>query len=165
MIRPAAPADIPDILELIGELAAHHDEPDSAIATPDQLRTAFFGSNPSVYAQLACEDDDSAAQTGSGKVVGMAVYYRTFSTWQGVHGLWLEDLYVRPGARGGGYGKQLLAALARVCRDNGYSRLEWRVADWNEGAIGFYRSIGAAPMENWTTQRLSGAALEELADT
>ncbi|MBS4102691.1 GNAT family N-acetyltransferase [Tsukamurella paurometabola] len=159
MIRPATPADVPEILTMIAELAAYEKEPDSAVATAEQLHAALFGPAPAVFARIASEPGPDGAET----VVGMAVYFRTFSTWTGTHGIWLEDLYVRPGARGGGHGKKLLAALARECRDNGYARLEWTVLDWNAPAIGFYRSIGAVPMDEWTTQRLTGADLDALA--
>ncbi|BDH55133.1 GNAT family N-acetyltransferase [Tsukamurella sp. PLM1] len=160
MIRPARPADVPEILTMIAELAAYEREPDAAVATAAQLDAALFGPAPAVFARIATEP------TGSGdaeSIVGMAVYFRTFSTWTGTHGIWLEDLYVRPGARGGGHGKRLLAALAQECAANGYQRLEWTVLDWNAPAIGFYRSIGAVPMDEWTTQRLTGEALEALA--
>ncbi|TWS21502.1 GNAT family N-acetyltransferase [Tsukamurella asaccharolytica] len=160
MIRPAVPADVPEILAMIAELAAYEEEPDSAVATARQLHDALFGAAPAVFARIATEPGPDGADT----VVGMAVYFRTFSTWTGTHGIWLEDLYVRPGARGGGHGKKLLAALAQECRDNGYARLEWTVLDWNAPAIGLYRSIGAVPMDEWTTQRLTGDALAALAD-
>lgn len=159
MIRPATPADVPEILTMIAELAAYEKEPDAAVATAEQLHAALFGPAPAVFALIAAEPGPDGAET----VVGMAVYFRTFSTWTGTHGIWLEDLYVRPGVRGGGHGKQLLATLAQECRDNGYARLEWTVLDWNAPAIGFYRSIGAVPMEEWTTQRLTGESLGALA--
>ncbi|NMD57067.1 MULTISPECIES: GNAT family N-acetyltransferase [Tsukamurella] len=167
MIRPATPADVPEILTMIAELAAYEKEPDAAVATAEQLHAALFGPAPAVFALIASEpgpaDDAVRRPGGTETVVGMAVYFRTFSTWTGTHGIWLEDLYVRPGARGGGHGKKLLAALAQECRDNGYARLEWTVLDWNAPAIGFYRSIGAVPMEEWTTQRLTGESLGALA--
>lgn len=159
MIRPAVPADVPEILTMIAELAAYEKEPEAAVATVDQLESALFGPAPAVFARIAAEPGPDGAES----IVGMAIYFRTFSTWQGTHGIWLEDLYVRPGVRGGGHGKKLLAALAQECRDNGYARLEWTVLDWNAPAIGFYRSIDAVPMEEWTTQRLTGDALQALA--
>lgn len=159
MIRPAAPADVPEILAMIAELAAYENEPDAAVATAEQLHTALFGRAPAVFAVIASEPGAHGAET----VVGMAVYFRTFSTWTGTHGIWLEDLYVRPGVRGSGHGKKLLAALAQECRVRGYARLEWTVLDWNAPAIGFYRSIGAVPMQEWTTQRLTGESLDALA--
>ena len=104
-------------------------------------------------------DDDPAA----GTLIGFAMYFLNFSTWLGVHGLYLEDLYVRPQFRGKGYGKQLLATLARECVDNGYGRFEWWVLDWNEPALEVYRAIGAVPMDEWTVQRVTGDALVQLA--
>lgn len=161
MIRFATPSDIPEILAMIGELAEHEKEPESAVATAEQLESCLFGPAPAVFARIATEPGSDGAET----VVGMAVYFLSFSTWTGTHGIWLEDLYVRPGARGGGHGKQLLAALAQECREKGYARLEWTVIDWNTNAIGFYRSIDAVPMDEWTTQRLTGDALNALADS
>ena len=110
---------------MIAELAAYEKEPDAAVATAEQLHAALFGPAPAVFALIAAEPGPDGAET----VVGMAVYFRTFSTWTGTHGIWLEDLYVRPGVRGGGHGKQLLATLAQECRDNGYARLEWTEID------------------------------------
>jgi GNAT superfamily N-acetyltransferase len=100
-----------------------------------------------------------------GTVVGFALWFTTYSTWLGRHGLWLEDLFVLPEHRGAGHGKALLAALARICVDNGWGRLEWNVLDWNEPALAFYRAIGAQPLDEWTVHRLSGDALRALART
>ena len=97
-----------------------------------------------------------------GEVVGMAVWYLTFSTWTGVNGIWLEDLFVQPGQRGSGLGRELLATLARTCVERGYQRLEWWVLDWNEPSIGFYESLGARAQDEWTVFRMDGAALGEL---
>ena len=118
MIRPATPADVPEILTMIAELAAYEKEPDAAVATADQLRAALFGPAPAVFARIAAEVGADGTET----VVGMAVYFRTFSTWTGTHGIWLEDLYVRPGVRGGGHGKQLLAAAFKRAVQFGYKR-------------------------------------------
>ncbi|TAL22300.1 MAG: GNAT family N-acetyltransferase, partial [Frankiales bacterium] len=101
--------------------------------------------------------------TLDGEVVGFALWYVTFSTWKGLPGLWLEDLFVRPAARGHGLGKALLQQLAAVCVERGYPRFEWWVLDWNEPAIGFYRSLGAVPQDEWTVFRVDGEALEQLA--
>lgn len=141
---------------MIRELAAYEREPDSARATPAQLHDALFGDSPAVFALIAEED-------GTGAVVGFALWFRNFSTWTGTHGVYLEDLFVRPSARGGGHGKALLAALAAICVERGYERCEWAVLDWNEPSIGFYRSIGALPQDEWTTQRLTGGPLRALA--
>ncbi|MCZ0970614.1 GNAT family N-acetyltransferase [Streptomyces albulus] len=156
MIREATPDDVPVILAMIGELAAYERAAESAEATEPQLKEALFGPQPAAFALIA-ED--------AGGPVGFALWFRNFSTWTGTHGVYLEDLYVRPEARGGGHGKALLAALAQLCVRRGYQRFEWSVLDWNEPSIGFYRSIGAQPMDEWTVFRLAGEALHTLADT
>ncbi|MEU3987425.1 GNAT family N-acetyltransferase [Streptomyces platensis] len=155
MIREATPDDVPVILAMIGELAAYERAPEAAQATEAQLKEALFGPQPAAFALIA-EDGDAP--------VGFALWFRNFSTWTGTHGVYLEDLYVRPEARGGGHGKALLAALAEICVARGYERFEWSVLDWNEPSIGFYRSIGAQPMDEWTVFRLTGKALHNLAD-
>ena len=153
-IRAAAPDDVPVILELIHELAVYEREPDAVEATEDMLRTALFGDSPAASCHVA---------TLGGEVVGFALWYVTFSTWKGLPGLWLEDLFVRPVARGHGLGKALLQELARVCVERGYPRFEWWVLDWNEPSIGFYRSLGAVPQDEWTVFRVDGEALVHLA--
>jgi GNAT superfamily N-acetyltransferase len=155
MIRTATPTDVPLILDLIRELAEYEKEPQAAVATPEQLNEVLFGANPAVFGLIA-EDD------GSGEAVGFALWFRNFSTWRGTHGVYLEDLYVRPSARGGGHGKALLTELARICVRSGYSRMEWSVLDWNEPSIGFYKSLGAVPMDGWSVYRLTDSALAEL---
>ena len=154
MIRPATPGDVPRILELIRELADYERALDEVTATTDGVRAALFAAEPAVFAHVADVD---------GVVVGFALWFVNFSTWLGLHGIYLEDLYVTPAMRGRGLGKALLAELAAICVRRGYGRLEWWVLDWNEAAIGFYRSIGADPMSEWTVQRLSGQALADLA--
>jgi GNAT superfamily N-acetyltransferase len=156
MIRAATPADVPVIHSLIRELARYERALDEARATEEQLRAALFGPDPAAYALIAASEPD-------GEPVGFALWFRNFSTWTGTPGLYLEDLYVRPGARGAGHGKALLAALAAICVERGWSRFEWAVLDWNEKALGVYRSIGALPQDEWTVQRLSGPALRALA--
>ncbi|MFI7098003.1 GNAT family N-acetyltransferase [Streptomyces sp. NPDC050161] len=156
MIRDATPADVPVILTMIRELAAYEREPEAARATEPQLAEALFGDRPAAFALIA--------EAAEGPV-GFALWFQNFSTWTGTHGVYLEDLYVRPEARGGGHGKALLAALAELCVDRGYARFEWSVLDWNEPSIGFYRSIGAQPMDGWTVFRLTGDALHNLAKT
>jgi len=151
-IRPAAEADVPVILELIHELARYEKEPDAVKTTEAQLRDALFGTNPAVFAHVA--EDEGAVQ-------GFALWFRNFSTWEGVHGIYLEDLYVRPEARGAGHGKALLQTLAHHAVENGYARVEWAVLNWNEPSIGFYRSLGALPQDEWSTFRLTGEALRE----
>ena len=154
-VRAAVPADVPVLLELVRELAAYEREPDAVEATEDMLAAALFGPAPVASCSVALADDDS--------VVGFALWYVTFSTWKGRPGLWLEDLFVRPSARGSGLGKALLQELARVCVARGYARFEWWVLDWNAPAIGFYRSLGAVPQDEWTTFRVDGTALTALA--
>ncbi|MDX3236437.1 GNAT family N-acetyltransferase [Streptomyces sp. ME03-5709C] len=157
MIRAATPGDVPEIHAMIRELAEYEREPDSARATTSQLHDALFGPEPAVFALMA--EDDSL-----GTPVGFALWFRNFSTWTGTHGVYLEDLYVRPHARGGGHGKALLAALASICVQRGYERFEWSVLDWNEPSIAFYRAMGARPQEGWTVQRLTGGPLRALAE-
>ena len=153
MIRTAAPADVPVVLELVRELAAYEKEPDAVEATEELLAAALFGPSPVAGCHVAEVD---------GAVVGFALWYVTFSTWQGKSGLWLEDLFVRPAARGHGLGKALLQGLAQVCVDRGYGRFEWWVLDWNVDAQGFYRSLGARPEDDWTVWRVDGEQLQAL---
>ena len=155
LVRAAVAADVPVVLELVRELAVYEREPDAVEATEDMLSAALFGPAPAASCAVALGDD--------GAVVGFALWYVTFSTWKGLPGLWLEDLFVRPTARGSGLGKALLQELARVCVARGYARFEWWVLDWNAPAIGFYRSLGAVPQDEWTTFRVDGDALQALA--
>ncbi|HVV75253.1 MAG TPA: GNAT family N-acetyltransferase [Mycobacteriales bacterium] len=150
-IRAAQVDDIPVIVSLIKELAAYEREPDSAKATEDDIRAAFFSESPSAFCHVAEQDGD---------VVGLAIWFLNYSTWTGKHGIYLEDLFVRPAARGSGLGKALLMKLVEIARERGYARVEWSVLDWNSPAIDFYRSLGARPMEEWTVWRLDGAALQ-----
>ncbi|MGW3635757.1 N-acetyltransferase family protein [Streptomyces sp. NPDC005122] len=153
MIRAATPADIPVIHAMVRELAEYEKVPDEARATPSQLREALFGAHPAAFAHVVEE---------AGEVVGFALWFLNFSTWRGVHGIYLEDLYVRPQARGGGHGKALLTELARICVARGYERLEWSVLDWNRPSIEFYEALGARPQDEWTVYRLTDGALREL---
>ncbi|MFI6355883.1 GNAT family N-acetyltransferase [Streptomyces sp. NPDC050743] len=155
MIRPAIPADIPVIHALVRELAEYEKAPHEAEATQEQLREALFGERPAAFAHMAVDD-------ATGEAVGFALWFLNFSTWRGVHGIYLEDLYVRPGARGGGHGRALLTELARICVERGYGRLEWSVLDWNRPAIGFYEALGARPQDEWTVYRLTDEALAAL---
>ncbi|WP_415855667.1 GNAT family N-acetyltransferase [Sinomonas sp. G460-2] len=151
-LRPATPDDVPSILELIHELAIYEREPDAVKTTAPVLAEQLFGDSPAIFAHVV-EDGDG--------VMGFALWFLNYSTWEGTHGIYLEDLYVRPEARGRGYGKALLAELARIAVERGYARVEWSVLKWNEPSIGFYRSIGAAPLEEWDTFRLTGSALAD----
>ncbi|MFC5727958.1 MULTISPECIES: GNAT family N-acetyltransferase [Nocardioides] len=152
-VRAATPEDVPDILRLIRELAIYEREPDAVATTEDELQTWLFG--PDAVASVL------VAELG-GRAVGIALWFRTYSTWTGVPGIHLEDLFVEPEHRGSGLGKALLAGLARIAVSRGYARLEWAVLDWNEPSIAFYEALGARPMKEWSTYRLAGADLEAL---
>ncbi|MDI3407367.1 GNAT family N-acetyltransferase [Streptomyces cavernicola] len=155
MIRTATPEDVPAVLAMIHELADYEKALHEVRATEQDLHTALFGENPAAYAHIA---EDAA----SGEAVGFALWFLTFSTWRGVHGIYLEDLYVRPEARGGGHGKALMTELARICTRRGYQRLEWSVLNWNEPSIAFYESLGARPQSEWSVYRLTDEALGRL---
>lgn len=153
-IREARPTDVPVILQLIHDLALYEKEPDAVRNTAEGLEAALFGDRPTIYAHVA---------EAQGEVQGFALWFLNYSTWEGVNGIYLEDLYVRPDARGAGYGKALLSNLARIAADRGYARVEWSVLDWNEPSIRFYESLGARPQSGWSTFRLTGDALAEVA--
>ncbi|MGI8681325.1 MAG: GNAT family N-acetyltransferase [Mycobacteriales bacterium] len=155
MIRPATPADVPTLVALVRELADYERAGAAAVLDSDGLRRSLFGPSPAVFAHVAVDDE-------SGEAVGFAVWFLNFSTWLGRHGIYLEDLFIRPTARGRGHGRALLTHLARIAVERGYGRLEWWVLDWNAGAHGFYRALGAEPMDEWTIWRLTGDALESL---
>lgn len=157
-IRPAEPRDVGAIDSLVRELAVYEREPDAVEAVPEDFDRALFGPHPLVHCHVA-EVRDAA---GRWEVAGIALWYVTFSTWRGRHGIWLEDLFVRPAQRGLGLGRRLLEALAAECAGRGYARLEWWVLDWNEPAHAFYRSLGASPEDEWTVWRLDGPALQAL---
>lgn len=156
VIRTATPDDVPDIVRLIRALADYQDHLDEARASENDLRAALFPATaePRVFAHVAQVD---------GRVVGMAIWFPTFSTWTGRHGIWLEDLFVEAEHRGSGVGIGLLGALARECRAAGYPRLEWHVARWNEPSIAFYDALGAVDLDDQQTFRLSGEALTAMA--
>lgn len=156
MIRPAREADVPAIHRMIGELAEYERGRHEVVATENDLRAALFGERPALFAHVA---------EAEGEAVGYAVWFLNYSTWTGTHGIYLEDLYVRPEHRGSGLGRALLAELARICVARGYHRLQWWVLDWNAPARGFYASLGAGPMDEWTVYRLDGAALAALGTT
>lgn len=154
-LRPAREADLDTIIELIHALAEYEREPDAVRLDPDELRRHLFGSHR--YAEVLL------AETEAAENAGFALFFPNFSTWEGKPGIHLEDLFVRPAFRGQGYGRALLAAVAGLAVERGCARLEWAVLDWNEPAIGFYRRLGAAALEEWTTYRLEGPALASLA--
>ncbi|MFI0452596.1 GNAT family N-acetyltransferase [Actinomadura sp. 6N118] len=153
MIRAATPDDVPTILRLVRELATYERAADEVKATEADLRSNLFAAEPKAFAHVAEHE---------GEVVGFALWFLSFSTWLGKHGIYLEDLYVSPDVRGHGYGKALLTELARIAVERGYGRVEWSVLDWNTPAIGFYKSLGAAPQDEWTVHRLTGEPLRAL---
>jgi GNAT superfamily N-acetyltransferase len=154
VIRTAVRDDVRTILRLIHELAAYERAAHEVRATEEDLARDLFGPDPAARVLIA---EDAA-----GRPVGFALWFTTYSTWLGRPGIYLEDLYVTPDARGGGHGRALLAELARIAVDRGYGRVEWSVLDWNEPAIGFYKSLGATPQDEWTVHRLTGEALTAL---
>lgn len=159
-IREAIPADVPAIHQLVIDLAVYEKEPDAVDATIEDLHAALFSDSksktgkPSAYAHVAVVD---------GEVVGFALWFLNFSTWLGKHGLYLEDLYVKPEHRGTGIGKALLKHLAKICVDRDYGRFEWWVLDWNKPSIDFYEAHGAIAMDEWTVYRLTDEALKDMA--
>jgi GNAT superfamily N-acetyltransferase len=153
-LRPATVADTPQILAFIRALADYERLLDRVVATEAGLREALFGARP--YAEVVLAEH-------AGTPVGFALFFHTFSTFLGQPGIYLEDLFVLPEARGRGVGRALLAHLARLAVERRCGRVEWAVLDWNEPAIRFYRSVGAAPNDEWTVYRLSGAPLSALA--
>jgi GNAT superfamily N-acetyltransferase len=155
-IERATARDASLILQMIRELAEYERMSDQVVATEDGLRSALFGATPDAEVLLAYHDDAPA---------GFALFFHNFSTFLGRRGLYLEDLFVKPDKRGFGVGKRLLIELARIAVDRGCGRFEWSVLDWNEPAIGFYKKLGAEPMNEWTIFRVSGDALTKLAGT
>lgn len=170
-IRPARPGDEHQLIDLVRELASFERAADQVRADADALRQALFAAVPSAWCHVAeaagTAENAGAAQDAAaaapGELVGMALWFPTFSTWTGRAGMHLEDLYVRPAGRGRGVGRALLGALAEHCLANGWPRLEWAVLDWNSAAIGFYRRVGAQPLDEWRTYRLTGRALVNVA--
>ena len=155
-IRDASVTDVPVILQLVRDLATYERAPNDVVATEGGLRDVLFGDDPCAKVVLAfCRDE----------AVGFAVYFFNFSTWLGRPGLYLEDLFVKPEARGQGYGRALLVHLAQIARKRGCGRMEWAVLDWNEPAIQFYKKLGAAPNEEWTVFRLTSDGIRKLAES
>jgi len=159
-IRPACPDDVPTILRFIRELAEYEREPHAVLATEKDIHEALFCDSPITFA-LMCE------RPGDGKraslCIGFAIFFYNFSTWLGKHGIYLEDLYVTPDARGAGAGKALLKALARRARDEGCGRFEWSVLKWNTPSITFYEACGARGLDEWVGYRMDRAAIEAFA--
>lgn len=154
VLRAAHPGDEAGILACIRGLAEYEREPDAVENTVEALTSSLFGPSPRVFTHVVERE---------GRIVAIAMWFVTYSTWTGRHGIWLEDLFVDEAHRGRGYGTALISALAAVCVERGYTRLEWTVLDWSAPAIAVYRSLGAEPMDEWTTQRLSGDALAAVA--
>jgi len=156
VIRPAARADVPALLELIGELADYERLRDQLVADASLLERHLFGERPVAEALLA--------ETG-GAAAGYALFFPTFSTFLGRPGIWLEDLFVRPAHRRAGIGRALLAEVARLAVERGCGRLEWSALDWNEPALAFYRGLGAQRLDEWRLHRISGEQLTAFAET
>ena len=154
-IRFATPDDTPLVLEFIKGLADYERLAHEVVATEELLRRTLFGERKVAEVLLAFEEDDA---------VGFALFFHNFSTFLGRPGLYLEDLFVRPEARGRGVGRRLFVELARIARERECGRLEWWVLDWNESAIAFYRKLGAVAMDEWTVYRLTGDSLARLAE-
>ncbi len=153
IIRPARKDEAGVILQLIHDLALYEKAPHEVEATEKEIFETIFSENPKVFCDLVEVDGD---------IAGMAIWFLNYSTWQGKHGIYLEDLFVKPEYRGRGYGKALLQHLAQICNEKGYGRFQWWVLDWNSPAIEFYRSLGAVAMDEWTVYRVSGEELKRL---
>jgi len=153
-VRPAKTGDEVTILGFIQELADYEKLSHEVVATADQLSKTLFSDQPKAFALIAEQ---------SGDAIGFALYFFSYSTFLGKHGIYLEDLYVQKKHRGGGAGKELLSALAKIAVENDCGRMEWSVLDWNAPSIAFYKSLDAEPMDGWTTFRLTGAPLKTLA--
>lgn len=156
-VRTARPEDVAAIVAMVHELAAYERAPEQCRLTVAQLHTALFCEHPALFGHVAT----GTVPSGDRITLGFALWFRNFSTWEGVHGIYLEDLYVKPEARRAGTGQRLLAALAAICIEQGYQRLDLSVLHWNP-ARKFYRAIGAQAMEEWVPYRLSGDALHRL---
>jgi len=154
-IRRITPSDVEPVVTLVHELADYEKAADQCHLTSAELRTVLFSPSPALFGHVAELD---------GEVVGFALWFLSFSTWRGVYGLYLEDLFVRPAHRGSGLGRALVVTLARECVERGYARFEWSVLDWNAPAIGFYESLGATPVDGWTRYRLADDALTALGE-
>jgi GNAT superfamily N-acetyltransferase len=152
-VRRIRPSDVDTVVELVHALATHERAPQECRLTPEQLHEALFRSSPALFGHVATVDDE---------VVGYALWFLNFSTWRGVHGIYLEDLFVRPEHRGSGLGKALLSTLAAECERQGYARLEWVVLEWLAPSIEFYKSLGAIPQEEWKIFRLTDEPLRQL---
>ena len=153
IIRPAKSEEVGEVLQLINDLATYEKAPEQVEASEEDLLNTIFASDPRVFCDLVEVD---------GQIAGMAIWFLNYSTWQAKHGIYLEDLFIKPEYRGCGYGKALLKHLAKICDEKGYGRLQWWVLDWNSPAVEFYKSLGAEAMDEWTVYRTSGKALKDL---
>ena len=153
IIRPAKSEEVGEVLQLIQDLATYEKAPEQVEASEEDLLNTIYASDPRVFCDLVEVD---------GQIAGMAIWFLNYSTWQAKHGIYLEDLFIKPEYRGRGYGKALLKHLAKICDEKGYGRLQWWVLDWNSPAIEFYKSLGAEAMDEWTVYRTSGKALKDL---
>lgn len=152
-IRPARKDEVGIVLQLIHDLAHYEKAPNEVEATEKELLETIFVDDARVFCDVVEVDGD---------IAGMAIWFLNYSTWQGKHGIYLEDLFIKPEFRGRGFGKALLQHLAKVCDERGYGRFQWWVLDWNSPAIEFYKSLGAVAMDEWTVYRVSGDPLKKL---
>jgi GNAT superfamily N-acetyltransferase len=159
-VRRVAEGDLPEVVAMVHELADYERAPERCHLTVDLLRPALFGPSPALFGHVAVSGDTA---TDGGEVVGIALWFLNYSTWKGAHGIYLEDLFVRPAHRGGGHGRALLAALAGECVARGYPRLQWEVLDWNTPSIEFYHRLGAREDAGWLNYGLTGDALRTFA--
>lgn len=155
--RPIEPDDVPEVLEMIRELADYERALSEVRATEADLHASLFCERPAVFGHVVAAGDGEPH-----RLAGFALWFLTYSTWLGRHGLYLEDLYVRPKYRARGHGLALMKSLAAICVERNYGRFEWAVLDWNDPALRFYRQLGAEPMSEWTVQRMTGDALASL---
>lgn len=153
IIRSARREDVGIVLQLIHDLAHYEKAPQEVEATEKELLETIFIDDAKVHCDVVEVD---------GEIAGIAIWFLNYSTWQGKHGIYLEDLFIKPEYRGRGFGKALLKHLAKICDEKGYGRFQWWVLDWNSPAIEFYRSLGAVAMDDWTVYRVSGDSLKEL---
>jgi GNAT superfamily N-acetyltransferase len=153
-VRRIEPSDVPAVVALVHELADYERAAAECSLSESQLQVALFADRPALFGHVALD---------SGAIVGCSLWFLNFSTWRGVHGIYLEDLFVQPAHRGKGLGRALLVELARECSQRGYGRLEWAVLDWNESAIRFDRSLGATAQDEWSIFRLADTPLAKLA--
>lgn len=152
-IRPARKDEVGIVLQLIHDLAHYEKAPNEVEATERELLETIFVDDARVFCDVVEVDEE---------IAGMAIWFLNYSTWQGKHGIYLEDLFIKPEFRGRGFGKALLQHLAKVCDERGYGRFQWWVLDWNSPAIEFYKSLGAVAMDEWTVYRVSGDPLKKL---